>query len=642
MELFSFGKKKGPTLGLDINSDSITLVQLDKTRAGIEVARFACQPTPPNTIREGLIADPETIGNVIIELLQAANVQPAGPAPTINVVVPAQAVIIRLMPVPTGMPPEELADVVTQEATNHVPFPIEDANLDWSQMPATERTDSDGVRRIDVILAAIQRSIIESYWRMADSAGVKLGRVDISSLSVIRSLALAGYLGSTGHLSMIVNIRHDACDINVVRSAMPLFGRSIMLGLDTVTEAVSRSLDVHFDQALDMLPELILFGTPASDPRMGQAAQIARTVFSDIADELQRSLEFYKSQVGDVKVDHILLTGPGCMVPQLDQFFTSRMNIKTVIADPMRDFVYDEELLVDRMKPILAALVGSSIETSWNPSFTVDLDLNKEGRVPLLYDERQTQMLAPGDRPTQWFKPALIAGCASLLAVTGAWAFITQVDEPNQTKEIENIQQSIQANQKQLTELNKLRESNDLLSGKKRILDNIVKKTEHWSDYLDVIRRDTPPGVHIEVVSFDGTGAHIRGTARDFTSISNLAVNLGSESLVKNASVETASRNDKSPQIVDFVVQASMWNPQLGEAIAHNAGGASAPDPNKGANNGLIPQINDALKMLKPGGSANVPGVLNAQGGGPQNPPSQNTGAGNAGSAVSGVGGGAK
>jgi len=108
------------------------------------------------------------------------------------------------------MPPEELADVVTQEATNHVPFPIEDANLDWSAMPATERTDSDGVRRIDIILAAVQRSIIESYWRMADSAGVKLGRVDISSLSVVRSLALAGYLGSSGHLSLIANIRHDA------------------------------------------------------------------------------------------------------------------------------------------------------------------------------------------------------------------------------------------------------------------------------------------------------------------------------------------------------------------------------------------------------------------------------------------------
>ena len=131
-----------------------------------------------------------------------------------------------------------------------------------------------------------------------------------------------------------------------------------------------------------MLPELVLFGSPAPDPRMGQAAQIARTVFSDIADELQRSLDFYKSQVGDVKVDQMLLTGPGCMIPQLDQFFTARLNIKTLVADPMRDFVFDQNMIVDRMRPILAALLGSSIETGWNPSFTVDLDFNKEGVCP--------------------------------------------------------------------------------------------------------------------------------------------------------------------------------------------------------------------------------------------------------------------
>jgi type IV pilus assembly protein PilM len=593
--MFSFHKKKGPTLGLDINSDSITLIQLDKTRSGIEVARFACHPTPPNTMREGLIADPETLGAVVMELLGAANIAPSGPAPIVNVVVPAQAVVIRLMPVPTGMPPEELADVVTQEATNHVPFPIEDANLDWSQMPATERTDADGVRRIDVILAAIQRSIIESYWRMADSAGVRLGRVDISSLSVIRSLALAGYLGSTGHLSMIVNIRHDACDINVVRSAMPLFGRSIMLGMDTVTEAVSRSLEIHFDQALDLLPEIVLFGAPATDPRMGQAAQIARTVFSDIADELQRSLEFYKSQVGDVKVDQIILTGPGCMIPQLDQFFSARMNIRTIVADPMRDLSFDNELIVDRMRPILAALIGSSIETGWNPSFTVDLDLNKDGRLPLLYDDRKTQAIAPDERPTPWFKPLLASGCAALLLVAAAWAYITQIDMPNQIKDADAVQQEILNNQKQLTALTKLRQDNNVLSGKKRILDNIIKKSEHWSSYLEAIRKGTPPGVHIDAIVFKPDGVHIQGGARDFTSVSHLAINLLTEPVVKNSSVEWATRNDKEPDIVTFSVLANMQgHDQTAEQPAANGAQTATASPQP-----LPGSLTDSLKMVK-------------------------------------------
>ncbi|RTL43833.1 MAG: type IV pilus assembly protein PilM [Candidatus Melainabacteria bacterium] len=603
MNVFSFGKKKGPTLGLDINSDSITLIQLDKTRSGIEVARFACQPTPANAIREGLIADPETVGQLLMDLLASASIPVSGPSPVINVAVPAQAVVIRLMPVPVGMPPEELADVVTQEATNHVPFPIEDANLDWSQMPATERTDADGVRRIDVILAAIQRSIIESYWRMADSAGVRLGKVDISSLSVVRSLALAGYLGSSGHLSMIVNIRHDATDINVVRSAMPLFGRSIMLGIDTLTEALSRSLEINFDEALDLLPEIALFNVNPTDFKMGQASQVARTIFSDITDELQRSLDFYKSQVGDVKVDQIILTGPGCMIPQLDQYISNRMNIKTILSDPMRDLIFSPDIIVDSMRPILAALIGSSIETSWNPSFTVDLDLNKEGRLPLLYDERKTQVIAPDERPTPWFKAAIAAGIAALALSLASYGFITQFDIPNKQRQIDQLAERTVQSNADLKQLSALRKENDVLTNKKKILDNIVKKSNHWSTVLNSIRTSIPGSVQIESVIIED-GATIEGNAMVFEGISNYAINLSTAPGFTDALIQSASRKEKTPEIIFYQIRAKL--------AGHDEPGSSAPttlaDGKTDAHPGNpLPNVLDGLQNLpnlkKPGGA---------------------------------------
>ncbi|HEY9679017.1 MAG TPA: type IV pilus assembly protein PilM [Drouetiella sp.] len=592
--MFSFGKKKGPTLGLDINSDSITLIQLDKTRAGIEVARFACQPTPPNAIREGLIADPDAVGGVLMDLLGAANVPPSGPSPVINIAVPAQAVVIRLMPVPVGMPPEELADVVTQEATNHVPFPIEDANIDWSQMPATERTDADGVRRIDVILAAIQRSIIESYWRMADSAGVRLGKVDISSLSVVRSLALAGYLGSSGHLSMIVNLRHDATDINVVRSAMPLFGRSIMLGLDTLTEALARSLDISFDSALDMLPEITLFNADPADFQMGQASQVARTVFSDITDELQRSLDFYRSQVGDVKVDQIVLTGPGCMIPQLDQYITNRMNIKTITSDPMRDLVFSNDVIVDSMRPILAALIGSSIETGWNPSFTVDLDLNKEGRLPLLYDERKTAVISPDERPTPWFKSAIAAGVATMLLSLASWGYISQFDLPNKDKQIADLEQKITKGNADLKQLGTLKKENDVLTNKRKILNSIVKKLTHWSTVLDSVRNNIPTAVQIENIGLNKT-AKISGTSTNFQSVSNFAINLATAPGLTDAVVQNATRDEKQPEIVLFQITSKLTSseepPTDTDATKAAAVKANANDGN------IFPKILDNLQQ---------------------------------------------
>jgi len=572
---FGIGKKKGPTIGIDINSDSITLLQLDKTRVGVEVVRFACLPTPANTVREGLIADPGAIGSVISELMIQANIPPTGPSPVLNMTIPAQAVVIRLMPVPTGMPADELAEVVTQEATNHVPFPISDANLDWSLMPATERTDADGVRRVDVILAAVQRSIIETCWRATDSCGVQLGKIEVSSLASIRGLALAGYLGSAGHISMVVNVRQDATDINIVRSAMPLFGRSVIIGMETLTEAISRSLEVDFETALTLLPEIPLFGMPPKDQRMGQAAQVARTIFSDITDELERSLEFYQSQVGDVKLDQIILTGPGCMVPNLDQYVGSRMGFRTIFGDAMRDMAFDQNLVVERMRPILASLIGSSVEPSWNPNFTVDLDLNKEGRLPLLFDDRATQKIEERRGTQAWFQPALLGGVAAFALTLAGWAYLTMMAIPQQQTELVTTEAKIAQARKDLEQVNQLKESNTSLKMRQKVLSYLVNKARRWSSYMDTVQLNTPSGVQIDHVIFGPQEFQIEGIAHDFTSVSKLSLNLENSPLIRDSNIDYATRKEKSPEFVTFCLTAKI-NPV---ALPRSTNGSGSVTP---------------------------------------------------------------
>lgn len=566
--MFSFGKKKGGTLGLDINSDSCTLVQLEKTKAGIEVARFACLPTPPNCIREGLIIDSDAMGQLLAELLRIAQIPLTSQAPTINLAVPAQAVVIRLMPVPVGMPAEELADVVTQEATNHVPFPITEANLDWYQMHSTERTDPDGVRRVDVILSAIQHTIVDSYWRMCDVAGVKLGRVEVSSLAVIRGLALAGYLGSSGHLSLVVNIRQDATDINIVRSAMPLFGRSIILGVEALTEAIASSLEMSFDQAMEILPEVPVFNITPTDMRLGQAGQVARTVFSDIADELIKSVDFYKSQVGDIKIDQVILTGPGCMLPNVDQYFASKLKLKVITGDPMRDMAVDSHQISERMRPILAALTGSSIETTWNPSVTVDMDLNKEGRIPLSFDVLRTQKMTFEAEPMpRWYKVGIGLSALSVFLTMAAWSYIQLWDLPHSASRIEQLNRQITEGQRSLSDIKSISDQNALLSRRKRILDQLVAGERHWSRYLETIQRDLPDGVQLTQVSIADNQLKIEGRAKDYPQVSNFSINLGDSKMLRDTSIDFAgkpektgpgSKNSSTESLIDFAISSSV------------------------------------------------------------------------------------
>lgn len=572
--MFTFSKKKGPVLGVDINSDTITLVQLDAASRGSQLLNFGSQPTPPNTIREGLMADPETIGSVLGTVLDQTGLS-AGPAPILNVSVPGQSVVVRLMPVPTGMPPEELADVVSQEAINHVPFPISEANLDWSIMPATERDDADGVRRVDVILVAIQKNIVDTYWRMAETAGCKIGRIDTTSLSVIRALIFSNYLSADNELHMLVNIRQDATDINLVRNAMPLFSRSVLLGMETLGEAIARSLEIPISEAFSLLPQIQLSGMTSVDPKLSQAAQIVRTVFGDITDEVSRSLEFYRSQVGEVQIKQLLVCGQGSSIPQVDQFISNRLNIPAELVDPLRNVTFDPVLVPDHQRLGLTLVLGNQIDPAWNQTQSVDLDLNKDGPSADALDgieQRPTvQVYSSGE--SKWFLPVLGAGVALLLIVAATWAYWSQYDIPKKKAELNMLTQEIDQEKKRLQNTPKLKDSNAQLQSKKEILDSIVKRTAAFAPLLENISHNTPTGVQLSKILVNGERLQIRGHAIGFTEVSHFAINLGGSPYMTEAGFSWAKRQGTTggdPRIIDFQVVGIIPNQQVSPQIAVN------------------------------------------------------------------------
>ncbi|HEY9792657.1 MAG TPA: type IV pilus assembly protein PilM [Candidatus Obscuribacterales bacterium] len=556
--MFGFGKKSGPLLGLDINSSTISVIEIAKTKTDIQVSRFHSVPTPPDIVREGLLADPEAVGNSVRELLESAGIVSKKGAPVVNIGIPGQSVVIRLMPVPTGMPPDELSDVVKQEAINNLPFPLEEANIDYCLLPATERTDPDGVRRVDVLLAAIQRIVVDSYWRMAEAAGVKLGHLDISSLAVIRSLASAGLLKDDGELAMAVNIRNDATDITLTKKGMPLFSRSVLLGVETLGEAISRSIDVPMDEAISLLPKMNLGSVPTSDPKLGQAAQVARSVFGDLIAEVGRSLEFYMSQVGIIQVDQVLITGPGSMVPGIDEFVSNRLNIPSQVADPFANLIYDKAAITDDRRATEAMLVGLVIDPASTATKTVEIDLNKQGRTTLGGGEDgDGEEEGEEEAETPWFVPTVAAGIGIALIVTCAWG-ACQYFAGQKQAELDELDQKVQEQQKQLDQMTKSQGELAGLRYKKEVLERIVKHGQPVAALMNLTRETIPQGVMLNSFSLSQNRFEAKGIALDFARASHYAINLQGTNLVNTVSVVDPHRVKNKPQVVGFEIRANI------------------------------------------------------------------------------------
>ena len=550
-----FGKKVGPTLGLDVNSSTISVIQIEKTKTDVKVSRFSSMPTPPDIVREGLLSDPEAVGTAVRELLDLVGIPNKKPIPIVNVGIPGQAVVIRLMPVPTGMPDDELNDVVQQEAINNLPFPLDEANVDYCLLPATERTDPDGVRRVDVLLAAIQRIVVDSYWRMADAADIQIGRLDISSLAVIRSLAAAGALKDDGQMTMCVNIRNDATDITLIKKGMPLFSRSVLLGVETLGEAISRSIDSPIDEAISLLPKIQLGSIPTSDPKLGQAAQVARSVFGDLTAEVGRSLEFYMSQVGAVQVDQVLLSGPGCVVPGVADFISNRLNIQAEIADPFQNLIYDKAQILEERLPVHSMLVGLVVDPATAALQTVQVDLNKQGRSTVTAGDGEAGDEGEAEEvDTPWFVPALGSGIALALVATLAWGVLVYYLSANKDTELATLEQSLTEKKSQLDQMTKQQDELAALKQKKDVLEKIVKHGTPRVAAMQVMRESIPEGVSLRTLKLTDGAVTATCAAVDFTKASHYAINLQGSNVLDEVHISDMHRQKKSPQTVVFAI----------------------------------------------------------------------------------------
>ena len=382
--------------------------------------------------------------------------------------------------------------------------------------------------------------------------------------AAIRGLSIGGY-ESQDKVTMTVNLRHDATDINFIKNTMPLFGRSVIIGVETLTEAISRSLDMDYEEALELLPDIPLFGAPPRNERLGEAAQVARTIFSDITDELERSLEFFESQAGQVKLEEIVLTGPGCMLKGLDKFVQSRTGVNTVFGDPLKLVTYDSAIISPRLKPVITSLIGSSVDPAWNPGFTVDLDLNKDGRLPLVFDNKKTQVIEEEEEERSWFIPAVSASTLLFVASFLCYAYLAYFSVPGQTAEIEAYNGKIDAAKKELTEIAKMKDSNEALETRRKVLRFLVHHSTKWSAYLQDLRERLPKGVQIDHIVFEMRKVKVEGFAREFGDGSKLAVNMEDSKLTDSAVVDYATRKEKTPDMVSFGVTVNFHKEEIRE-----------------------------------------------------------------------------
>ena len=311
-------------IGLDIGSSAIKLVQLKLGRRGISLMNFGIEPVPPQSIVDGVVMNHSAVVDAIRNLTRRIHLRGKGMAIAIS----GNAVIIKRLTIP-AMDGPALDEQMEWEVRQNIPFSREDVVVDHEVL--VQQTPQG---QMEVLLVAAKREVVSQYNQVVRDAGFSPLVVDAAAFALQN--AVEGGIGyAPGETVAIINVGASYSTMSIVTSGMPSFTRDIGVGGNTYTQAIQQRLAVSSDGAeAYKVGGAIAAAGAGADVVPQELHRILAQVSEQVAEQFQRSLDFYMNDAVDTQLSRIYLAGGSALVPQLPKAVQDRSRIPVEILDP--------------------------------------------------------------------------------------------------------------------------------------------------------------------------------------------------------------------------------------------------------------------------------------------------------------------
>ena len=330
--------RKSKGIGIELAPDRINVAQLKKQGQAYKLTMLASTPVPEGVFQEGQIVDSAAMAELIQSTLAENKIKVKQVATAIS---GGRDTLTRIIPIPAELNDDELREMVlNQEAGLYLPFPREEADVDYQKLGLF--VDEDGIEKFHVLLVATRKEITDSYIQTFQQAGLQIDVLEISSFALIRTIRDQLRQFSPQEAVALVDIEFESTEISITVDGVPQFTRTVPIGTYQIQSALSRAMNLPPERSTELLQGMTIpivptdtLGTPGRMGGTNPGAAAMLRIIGELADELRRSIDFYLNQGDNLEVAQLLLAGPGAGIGQLDEFFTQRLSLPSSQIDPI-------------------------------------------------------------------------------------------------------------------------------------------------------------------------------------------------------------------------------------------------------------------------------------------------------------------
>jgi type IV pilus assembly protein PilM len=281
----------GGTVGLDIDGRFVAAARVHDGR----LASVASAELPAGALADGEVGDRAALTAALKEFV-AVNKLPR----RVRLGVSNQQIVVRVLDLPRIDDATERDAALRFQAAEAIAMPLDEAVLDHQIAGYTN--GGDGNERMQVVVVAARRKMIDEYLGAASDAGLKADGIDLDAFALVRTLAAADASPLSpveGELAAGPQAARVFCHLGGVSNLAIALGSSCFF---------TRALATHFD-----------------DEAAG----------SRLADEIRMSIDYYMAQPAALAVSDLVISGEGARDANLVGDLGAQLGIPIAESRPL-------------------------------------------------------------------------------------------------------------------------------------------------------------------------------------------------------------------------------------------------------------------------------------------------------------------
>ena len=316
--------------GLDIGRSFIKVLQV-KDQGGKKVlSALGSAPTPSGGLQTDSPVELKHVSDAIKACVKASGVS----GNKCNISLIESQTVTRLITMP-NLTDKELSSAINWEADKYIPLPIKDVNLQYKVVSRFGAGSEQG-GKMDVLLVAAPKRIVEKYLRVVKDAGLEVNAIETESSALARALSRG-----TEPSLIVLSFGSASTEIVAVKEGSVIFTRSIATGGAALTKAIMAEFDLPLNQAEEYKHTYGIVENQLG----GKIANVLRPVLDTIVVEITKTLEFSKTHIPESQLTRIVICGGGAYMPGIGEFLTRRTSLEVSLGDPW-DILTKEGLIL--------------------------------------------------------------------------------------------------------------------------------------------------------------------------------------------------------------------------------------------------------------------------------------------------------